>query len=148
LKEVAVLCERRAKPLLSTKGKEILAPVKNCKLCPDGHYQTVSGARTAIMMGIAACGVVRSLCRYGSVLLLSSGLCNLTHRNKCRLSVKQMLQSLARRTTYRFVCSRSDSRLIAQAFMRTGRYSYSYYYPRYLLYAGYLHLYSWDKPCP
>jgi len=27
-------------------------------------------------------------------------------------------------------------------------YYYYYYYPRYLLYAGYLHLYSWDKPCP
>jgi hypothetical protein len=26
-------------------------------------------------------------------------------------------------------------------------YNY-YYYLRYLLYAGYLHLYSWDKPCP
>jgi hypothetical protein len=26
-------------------------------------------------------------------------------------------------------------------------YYYYYYYPRYLLYAGYLHLYSWDKPC-
>jgi len=26
--------------------------------------------------------------------------------------------------------------------------SWYYYYPRYLLYAGYLHLYSWDKPCP
>jgi len=25
---------------------------------------------------------------------------------------------------------------------------YYYYYPRYLLYAGYLHLYSWDKPWP
>ena len=23
-----------------------------------------------------------------------------------------------------------------------------YYYPLYLLYAGYLHLYFWDKPCP
>jgi len=27
-------------------------------------------------------------------------------------------------------------------------YYYYYYYPRYLFYAGYLHLYSWDKPCP
>jgi len=27
-------------------------------------------------------------------------------------------------------------------------YYYYYYYPRYLLYAGYLHLYSWDKTCP
>jgi len=27
-------------------------------------------------------------------------------------------------------------------------YFYFYYYPQYLLYAGYLHLYSWDKPCP
>jgi hypothetical protein len=26
-------------------------------------------------------------------------------------------------------------------------YYYYYYYSRYLLYAGYLHLYSWDKPC-
>ena len=25
---------------------------------------------------------------------------------------------------------------------------YYYYYPRYVLYAGYLHLHSWDKPCP
>jgi hypothetical protein len=25
---------------------------------------------------------------------------------------------------------------------------YYYYYPWYLLYAGYLLLYSWDKPCP
>jgi hypothetical protein len=46
MKEVAVLCERRAKPALSTEGREILAPVKNSKLCPDGrtdgHYQTNS----------------------------------------------------------------------------------------------------------
>ena len=27
-------------------------------------------------------------------------------------------------------------------------YYYYHYYPRYLLYAGYLHLYSWDKPRP
>ena len=28
-----------------------------------------------------------------------------------------------------------------------GRNDY-HHHPRYLLYAGYLHLYSWDKPCP
>jgi len=27
-------------------------------------------------------------------------------------------------------------------------YYYHHYHHRYLLYAGYLHLYSWDKPCP
>ena len=27
-------------------------------------------------------------------------------------------------------------------------YYYYHHYPRYLLYAGYLHLYSWDKPFP
>jgi len=31
---------------------------------------------------------------------------------------------------------------------RYGYYYYYYYYPWYLLYAGYLHLYSGDKPYP
>jgi hypothetical protein len=35
-----------------------------------------------------------------------------------------------------------------RVFLCTILFHYYYYYPRYLFYARYSHLYSWDKPCP